>query len=526
MPSLTFYGGANEIGGNKILLEDGDTRLFFDFGTSFARRYRYFEEYLKPRPITGLLDPLEMGLLPPLRGIYRPDMEPTSDLWPRFSSSPLYRELSIDGVLLSHAHLDHSGYISFLRDDIPIYATAMTATIAKAIQDSGKGDFEKEVCYAIPKEETDGILQAAHWQKVSARQRPFHVLDLPPPTSQALAFWEATPGARGLQVCPWEEVCRIGSLHLKHFPVDHSIFGAAAFAVETSSGWVIYTGDLRRHGWKGHLVEEFATAASHLKPVALICEGTNIAGSRAASEEEVYTGALKAVAGAKALVIADFGPRNVERLLTFRQVAEQTNRRLVISARDAYLLRAMRYVSQEVPDPASDEVIAIYENAKAQLDRWEKGIRSDYKAKLASAEEIHRRQPDYIVCFSFFDINELPSIMPQAGSSYIYSSSEVFNEEGALDMKRLHNWLDHFGIAGVGLPIEVEPGRWEVPEEETGLHASGHATGPELLDLITGIKPKILVPIHTENPGYFERNLKGTGIEVRPPEYGGKTVFP
>ncbi len=25
---LTFYGGVNEIGGNKILLEDGDTRVF------------------------------------------------------------------------------------------------------------------------------------------------------------------------------------------------------------------------------------------------------------------------------------------------------------------------------------------------------------------------------------------------------------------------------------------------------------------------------------------------------------------
>ena len=43
-------------------------------------------------------------------------MEPLSDLWPRSSLSFLYRELTIDGVLLSHAHLDHSGYISFLRE--------------------------------------------------------------------------------------------------------------------------------------------------------------------------------------------------------------------------------------------------------------------------------------------------------------------------------------------------------------------------------------------------------------------------
>ena len=37
MTSLTFYGGVSEIGGNKILLEDGDTRLFLDFGMSFKQ---------------------------------------------------------------------------------------------------------------------------------------------------------------------------------------------------------------------------------------------------------------------------------------------------------------------------------------------------------------------------------------------------------------------------------------------------------------------------------------------------------
>ena len=38
MTSLTFYGGVNEIGGNKILLEDKDTKVFLDFGLSFGTR--------------------------------------------------------------------------------------------------------------------------------------------------------------------------------------------------------------------------------------------------------------------------------------------------------------------------------------------------------------------------------------------------------------------------------------------------------------------------------------------------------
>ena len=50
MVRLTLYGGVGQIGGNKMLLENGHIRLFFDFGTDYAQRYKYFEEYLNPRP--------------------------------------------------------------------------------------------------------------------------------------------------------------------------------------------------------------------------------------------------------------------------------------------------------------------------------------------------------------------------------------------------------------------------------------------------------------------------------------------
>ena len=46
---LTFYGGVNEIGGNKILLEDKDTRVFLDFGKSFSRRAKLSWEISLPK---------------------------------------------------------------------------------------------------------------------------------------------------------------------------------------------------------------------------------------------------------------------------------------------------------------------------------------------------------------------------------------------------------------------------------------------------------------------------------------------
>jgi len=41
MTSLTFYGGVNKIGCNKILLQDKDTNVFLDFGMSFGKRGKY-----------------------------------------------------------------------------------------------------------------------------------------------------------------------------------------------------------------------------------------------------------------------------------------------------------------------------------------------------------------------------------------------------------------------------------------------------------------------------------------------------
>lgn len=47
LTTLTFYGAVNEIGGNKIFLEDDGTRKFLDFGMSFGKANKYFSEFLQ-----------------------------------------------------------------------------------------------------------------------------------------------------------------------------------------------------------------------------------------------------------------------------------------------------------------------------------------------------------------------------------------------------------------------------------------------------------------------------------------------
>ncbi len=124
---VTFYGGAGEIGGNKILVQDGDSRVFLDFGMSLHDRGRYFSEpFLSPRDTSGLV---ELGVLPRVEGLYRDDEA----------------EVPCDAVVLSHAHIDHAACISLLNRKIPVYCGETTKMILEALSEIRHSSFENDL---------------------------------------------------------------------------------------------------------------------------------------------------------------------------------------------------------------------------------------------------------------------------------------------------------------------------------------------------------------------------------------------
>ncbi|MDP2717208.1 MAG: MBL fold metallo-hydrolase, partial [Candidatus Micrarchaeota archaeon] len=113
MTTLTFYGGANEIGGNKILLQDKDARVYLDFGQSFDFGEKYFYEYLQPRAAHGLEVYFEFGLVPKVPKLYSKTMLERTDL--------KYQAPDVDGVLITHSHSDHVNHLPFLDESIPVH---------------------------------------------------------------------------------------------------------------------------------------------------------------------------------------------------------------------------------------------------------------------------------------------------------------------------------------------------------------------------------------------------------------------
>jgi ribonuclease J len=100
---ISFYGGVNEIGGNKFLLAYRNTQVFLDFGKSFERENKYFDfPLLQPFYISDLR---KIQAIPNLKGLYK--------------DNP--RTPEVDGVLVTHPHVDHFGYISLLNGQVPVY---------------------------------------------------------------------------------------------------------------------------------------------------------------------------------------------------------------------------------------------------------------------------------------------------------------------------------------------------------------------------------------------------------------------
>lgn len=474
---------------------------------NFKKESEFYEEYLKPRSTRGIYDYLTLGLLPPL-DIYREDLIP-GDL-----NRNKLKSVDLDGVLISHAHMDHAGYVGLLGKDIPVFSSAMTAAILKASQDARRTKISGEVAYTKAREKTGDrgcALKTKPYRKSPSSGRDFFLPTHPP--KGLLNFWENTPSGRDHESGKLAKGSESDKpTPFESFEVSHSIFGATAYCVETENGWIAYTGDLRFHGKNGTKTEEFVGKASKLSPKILITEGTRTEREEIGSETEktVYENCLAEAKEENGLVIADFSSRNFERLETFSKIAKETDREPVVTAKDAYILDSLKYV--DGTDRISD--VKIYKGLTVwkRRNRWEKQILEKFDEKAVEPHEIAGNPGSYVLCFSFWDINNLMDIKPEGGK-YIYSTSEAFSEEQKLDIERLWKWLQFFDLEAVGFDVRKEDGETRL-DFESGYHCSGHASPEELLEMVEKIDPETVIPVHTENPEFFKKNLRDRDVKI------------
>jgi ribonuclease J len=406
-------------------------------------------------------------------------------------------------------------YVSHAHPDIPVLSSKPTFAVMRTLQEAGAGSDKDFVTfkeyYKKPKEKL-------------VMERDYRFIEDGP--------------------------LELGDLVFHGYPVDHSLPGAAGYIIETPKGTVVYTGDLRFHGSNKKLTEDFVKAAAKAKPLVLITEGTNINEKPDMSEAQVYRHISKAMKQTKGLVVANFPKRDVDRLNSFLKAAKANGRKLAIDINQAYLLKCMfeagcAHVSPAInpksKDPHmrdlfTDDVVVFAKQKKegrilrdAPLEEvvkdyfgWEREfIASNYGTPkkpayveqefVRNAHQIRNNQDKYVVFVDNFAVQNLIDLQPKKGSKYIYSKTEPFDAEMEIDYDRLENWVDrYFGLDNL-----------------VHAHASGHAFGSQVINMIKMINPEVVIPIHTEHPEMFAEMLKKADRRFKMKEaYQGEVIIP
>ena len=520
MTSLTFHGGISTIGGNCVIIEESNTRIMFDNGMCFSSEGAYYKNFLSPRTNNDLRDYLNLGLVSEIPGIYGKEKINDVCLEDADSKSEYLfkanlvsyedyieanRSPYISALFLTHAHLDHVRNIIFMAPEIPIYCSEITKRLLEIICDLSDYDFLNYSYHEKGERSNNSFFPGSTYKKKIKKKRLLEIIIPNKPI-------EIPEGKDNFKI--------------EGYPVDHSIPGAMAFKVTTKSGkTIIYTGDLRFHGHdhEKKYSEDFLNKVGS-NPDILITEGTRIDDDTEVSESDVYRNIIASLEKdknlSKKLIIASFPWKSISRFLTVHQLAKELNRVLVIQPKLAYTIHNLQnFDSLMIKGILKEDNVKIYLPRKSNMIYSDDDyIRTKYHVSydvewtrplsdvfysteygeeiLVKACDIKENPSNYMLHLNFYELNELIDICPPKDSYFFNLKTEPFDEEGELEEKVLMNWISKFSLQF----------------EREKYHASGHAPGIHIREMINKINPKKIFPIHTEKPELFKYENAETNI--------------
>lgn len=315
--NLTIHRGAKEIGGSCIQVESGGESIVIDAGLPL------FD--IDGTDFTG--DPKSM--LPEIPGMFKGgDNKPAA-------------------ILITHAHMDHFGLLSFADKDIPVYSSEGTKRLI-------------------------GITSIFSPHKYDASN------------IQAVESWKSFT---------------IGPFRVTPYLVDHSAFDAFAWFVEAEGKKVMYSGDFRAGGRKSVLFNNLLKYGPR-NIDALFLEGTTMERSEPTfrSEEEVELALKQLCVENQGLVMVFSSGQNIDRIVSLFKAAKASKRELVI---DIYVAHVLRMLSDLAKLPVAEwdgiRVFYPYYLSKRLAEISKKDWLLPFHAEKVSSDELKKAPNKFII---------------------------------------------------------------------------------------------------------------------------------
>lgn len=286
---------------------------------------------------------------------------------------------------------------------------------------------------------------------------------------------EVHPGVQTFK--PNERFC-IGDIEITPYLCDHSAFDSYMFTLESHGEKILYTGDFRSNGRKN-----FEHLLSQLPQVdKLIIEGTTLSGNHAVArtEKELEREAVDLICEVgSAPVFVNMASTNIDRLVTFFRAAKRTDR---IFLEDTYTASITAAIGGSIPNPDFPEV-RVFLTRPTERDHE---ILQRFESSKIGRSGIAKKRFVMMVRPSMASyLEKLAAETDFAGGLLFYSLWEGYKED-----ERTMAFLKR--MEELGLRI-------------VSLHTSGHADANTIVKLIETVRPEEIIPVHTENPEWFER---------------------
>jgi ribonuclease J len=369
---FTIHRGTKEIGGSCVEVWTENTRILLDFGMPLVNRDGSEFDFSKFKHLT-IPELIELGVLPDIKGLY----DDTDKL--------------IDGVIISHAHQDHYGFLNYIHKGVKHYLGEATHKII----------------------ELNNLFtpQEIHIENVNYFKR--------------------------------EKKFQIGDISITPYWADHSAFDAYSFLVEADGKSLFYSGDFRSHGRKANAFKWFTYNAPQNVDYLLL-EGTTIGRESKPfkTETEIENDFIKVFQEQNKINLIYTSGQNIDRIVSIFRACKRTNKILVV---DVYVAKILKELSQfaQIPNPSKE-----FENLKVMFAHYtDKRLTKDGNAKILyefkqykiTKEEIGNQADKIVMLVRPSMQKDLENIKGIDGGNLIYSMWEGYLQKSGT--KKLLDYL-------------------------------------------------------------------------------------